>query len=143
MTQRFRPFRSNETGATLIEFAMLGPVIIMMLIGVVQVAALTQSYNALRSVAADTARYAIVEYQKQNSVTDTTVEDFAEMLGTGPRYQLTSNLSASVANATNQRVDGATEKTLTVTYTPPAIMPIVDWVSPTLTYSRPIFLIDE
>ena len=133
----------EEDGAAIIEFALLAPLLISFLIGVLQIALLVQTQNAMRSVASDTARYAIVEYQKKTPVTDAKVRDSAEKLGKSPQYQMANNFSASVDNASTQRVDGALEKTITVTYTPPAILPLIDFTSPKLSYSRPIFLIDE
>ena len=139
----FRKLGSDEQGATVIEFAFLAPALIILLFGVVQLALSAQSYNAMRSVASETARYAVVEYQKQTPVTDDAVQTFAKDLGTGARYQMLANLDATVDTAGTQRVDGAVEKTLTLTYTPPAVMPLVDWISPELTFTRPIFVIDE
>ena len=49
----FRRLRANARGAVAIEFALLGPAFIVMLLGVLQVGIGLQSYNALRNASAD------------------------------------------------------------------------------------------
>lgn len=144
MTQR-KPgsIRSDERGAALIEFAMLAPIIIGMMIGVVQVGVALQAKNALRGVASDTARYAVIEYMKKNEITDAQIETQAETIARDAPYMLLSNVDATVADVATPRVDGTFEKTLTITYEPPAFIPFFDWTSQRLSFSRPIFLIDE
>ena len=50
--------RRNSDGSAVVEFAMLGGLFIAMLLGVFQVGIAMQSYNAMRSMTADVARYA-------------------------------------------------------------------------------------
>lgn len=133
----------NSEGATAIEFAILAPAIIIMFFGVFQVGLGMQAQNALRSIASETARYAVVEYQKGNEVSNTAIEDWAEATGTGAPYLLNGTFNATITDVASPRVNGTFEKTLTLTYTPPAVVPLVDWVSPQLNFSRPIFVIDE
>ena len=66
--------KRDNSGAAVIEFAILAPVIFAMLLGVIQVGLSMQAQNALRSIASQTARYAVVEYQKGNEVTDGTIK---------------------------------------------------------------------
>ena len=143
MTMIARRISRDEGGSTIVEFALLAPVIIGLLFGIFQVGLSMQSYNAMRSVTSDTARYAVVEYQKKNEVTNAALKTYAEDLGKGSRYNLQSNFTATVVDAGTQRVAGATEKTMTVTYTPPAVMPLIPWTSYQLSFTRPIFVIDE
>ena len=142
-TPGLRSLGRDEDGSTIVEFALLAPVLIGFLIGIFQVGISMQAYNAMRSVTSDTARYAVVEYQKKNEVTNAALETYAETLGTGTRYNLRSNFDASISNATNQRVSGAIEKTMTVTYTPPSVLPMLHFTSYQMSFSRPIFVIDE
>lgn len=133
----------DRNGSTIIEFAILAPAIIAMLFGVFQVGIGMQAKNAMRSIGAETARYAVVEYQIGNEVSDAAIKTWAENTATSSPYLLGDSFSAQVTAVATPRVDGTFEKTLTLTYQPPAIVPLVDWVSPTLTYSRPIFVLDE
>ncbi|QKG71620.1 TadE/TadG family type IV pilus assembly protein [Erythrobacter mangrovi] len=134
----------DEAGSTLVEFAILAPVIFGMIFGVIQVGASMQSYNAMRSIASDTARYAAVEYMKKNEVSDAALQSYAQNLAASPPYALRGTQPViMVESVATPRVDGTFEKTLTITYTPPNLMPIMAIPMPELNYSRPIFVIDE
>lgn len=142
MSRLLHRLARQESGATIVEFALLSPLILGLILGVIQVSLAAQSYSAMRSVSSDTARYAVVEMQKESAtLTDVGLETYAENLAKGSAYNLNNGFQADVANASVQRVAGATEKTITVTYTPPAVLPFLNWVNPTLTFSRPIFLL--
>ena len=95
----------------------------------------------MRSIAGDTARYAVVEYQKGNSPGNSTIEAEAIEIATSDEYRLNSSVEVDVTNAATERFDGAWEKTITITYTVPSVLPLFDWTSPTLTFTRPIFLL--
>lgn len=136
-------FRRDSSGAAVIEFAILAPVIFAMLLGVIQVGLSMQAQNALRSIASQTARYAVVEYQKGNEVTDGTIKAKAEEIATSAPYLLDDSFGATIAEVATPRIDGTFEKTLTLRYTPPSILPFVDWTSREMTFARPIFVIDE
>lgn len=134
----------NEDGATIIEFALLGPVVLGLMIGVIQLGMAMQSYNAIRSVTAETARYALVEYQKGNTPTNAAIRTTALNIADGPPYLLMrDDLVVQVSDATTQRVDDAKELTVNVQYQVPNILPFFDWVRPTVNHTRPIFLLDN
>lgn len=143
MNPFFKKLGRDENASTIVEFAILAPAFLGLLLGVFQIAINMQAMNALRGVASDTARYAVVEYQKQNEVTNETIRLEAERIGESLPYALDRNFSASVTDVASTRVAGAFEKTLTVRYTPPAVLPFFDWTSQRLNFQRPIFLIDE
>jgi Flp pilus assembly protein TadG len=135
--------RRDTAGAAVIEFAILAPAIIGLMLGVLQIGLSMQAQNAMRGVASDTARYAVVEYMKKNEVTNATIQTRAETIGEGAPYLLQDSFTAVVTDAATQRVDGAFEKTLTLTYTPPNVLPLFNFASQEMTFARPIFLIDE
>ena len=139
----FISLRDDTSGTTIIEFAVLAPAIIGLMLGVLQVGLSMQAQNALRGIASDTARYAVVEYMKKNEVTNTAIKNQAETIGEGAPYLLQDSFTATVVDAGTQRVDGAFEKTLTLTYTPPNVLPLFEFASQELRFERPIFLIDE
>lgn len=143
MTKHNPNLIQDNSGSTIIEFAILAPAIIGLLFGVFQVGLGMQAQNALRSIAQETARYAVVEYQKGNEVTDADIEAWAEAQAAAAPYLLNDTFDATIVSVATPRVHGTFEKTLTVTYTPPAVVPLVDWTSPNLTFSRPIFVLDE
>ena len=143
MMKMFRTLGREESGSTIVEFAILAPAIIGLLFGVFQVGLGMQAKNAMRSIAQETNRHAVVQYQLGNEITDSDIETWAETAATTAPYLLNNTFDAAVVSVTTPRVAGTHEKTLTLTYTPPAVVPLVDWVSPQLTFSRPMFLLDE
>lgn len=132
--------KRDTDGAAIVEFAILAPAIIAMMLGVLYVGLALQNYNALRSVSADVARYAMVQYATGNKVNDTQLQNYAVSVGTHAPYMLDNSLEASVANSTTQRVSGATEKTLLLTYQLPTFFEDMGLAGPEITFSRPVFL---
>ncbi len=130
-------------GATIVEFAILCPAVIGLMLGVFQIGMAMQSYNAIRSVTAEAARYATVEYQKGEEPTNTAIRTEAIAIADGPPYLLNPDeLTVTVIDAPVQRVNGAREMTITVAYDVPSVLPLFDWTSPTVTQTRPIFVLE-
>jgi Flp pilus assembly protein TadG len=72
---------------------------------------------------------------------NTLLRNFALSSGRGAPYLLSSDrMSATVTNATTQRVTGATEETLTINYQIPTLLDPMGLRGPYITYSRPVFL---
>jgi Flp pilus assembly protein TadG len=139
-----RRLRRDGKGAVAIEFALVGPAFIVMLLGVLQVGIALQNYNALRNVSADVARYAMVQSSTGNNLSNSQLRDIAISTARGAPYLLTSSrMNATVTTATTQRVAGATELTLNVTYQIPTLLDSMGLRGPYITYSRPIFLTDN
>ncbi|MGZ3196225.1 MAG: TadE/TadG family type IV pilus assembly protein [Croceibacterium sp.] len=133
--------RRDKTGAAMVEFALLAPLTIVMMLGVMQLGIALQNYNAVRNVSADVARYAMVQYATGNTLTNDQLRNFALSSGRGAPYLLSSDrMSATVTNATTQRVTGATEKTLTINYQIPSLLDPMGLRGPYITYTRPVFL---
>ena len=88
LPSRTRDLARDETGGALVEFGMLAPVFVAMLIGVLQVGTYMQNYTAVRSLASDAARFAAVEYQKNNNLDDTTLESDIAAMGVTSPYNL-------------------------------------------------------
>ena len=132
---------ADSSGATIVEFALLAPAFIVMLLGVMQVGIGLQNYNALRNVSADVARHAMVEYARGNELNNDELETYAKSAGDGAPYLLTGNrLTVDVATVDAPRVTGATELTLSMTYTIPSVISSMGLEGPTIEFSRPIFL---
>ena len=134
--------KDDRRGTAIVEFGLLGGFFIALLVGVLQIGLALQAYNAMRSVSADVARYATVQYQTDNTISNEQIEDFAIARATRAPYLMNSqDVTITAVNAADQRVAGAREITLTVEYQVPTIMGLFNWVSPILTFSRPIFVI--
>ena len=83
-----RRLTASERGASAVEFALLAPVFISLMLGVVEVGLYMQNYNAVRSLAGDAARFAAVEYQKNNVVTEEALEANIKAMGLAAPYSL-------------------------------------------------------
>lgn len=136
--------RRDETGASAVEFALLGPIFLLLFMGVLQVGIAMQNYNALRSLSADVARYAMVQYQTGNDVSPSQIETWAENQALGPPYLLDqTRINAVVTTASTQRVSGATELQIVLAYQLDSFLSFAGIEFPFVTYTRPIFLLDE
>jgi Flp pilus assembly protein TadG len=142
---RRRPFRllaRNKTGSAVIEFALLAPLFFAMIFGVLQVGVYLQNYNAVQSLASDGARYVMVEYQKDNKLTDEQIRRVLLGEAVNSPYMLDSaRLNIVVDRTGTSRVTGATEISLSFRYTLDNFIPSVELPGSTITYSRPVWVV--
>ncbi len=133
----------DENGAIAVEFALLAPIFLLLLVGVLQVGMAMQNYNALRGLSADVARYAMVQYQTGNELSNSQLETWAENQALGAPYLLDQNrINATITNAATQRVSGATELQVVVSYQLDSFLGFAGIEFPFVTYTRPVFLLD-
>lgn len=133
--------RRDNAGVAAIEFALIGPAFIVMILGVLQVGMSLQSYNAMRNLSADVARYAMVQYQTGNTLTNSQIRTWARNHGQGAPYLMDPDrLGITIADAENQRVAGARELDITLTYQASSVLEFIDIEGPTMDFNRPIFL---
>ncbi|KUO49685.1 MAG: hypothetical protein APF78_12545 [Sphingomonadales bacterium BRH_c3] len=141
---RLNRFLRDARGSTIIEFALLAPVLIVATIGVFHVAIYMQNYNSLRSIASDTARRVMIEYQKENQVSPIEIEAIARSIAVGAPYLLeTDQLQVTVTQAGTSRVQDATEMDIAIAYLGEDFLPLVNIDALNMTYSRPIFVFEE
>ena len=140
MIARLRLLPGDRSGSAIVEFGILAPAIVTLLLGVVQVGMWMQTYNALRSVAAESGRYVAVEYQKTNRISNVRMALWARDRAISDYMFEGSQLSTSVVDASTQSITGVTEKTLTLNYTMDSFMDIVGIDDIPVTFSRPIFV---
>jgi Flp pilus assembly protein TadG len=134
-----RLLRSNRASAV-IEFAILAPVIFSLMLGVLQLGLHMHSYNAIRSVTTDTARFAIVEFQKNNNPTNEQIQQKAIALAANAPYMLdTDNLSVTISQP-NTDIAGTTKLMIQMTYIPDSVLSVIGVGSPTLTITRPVYV---
>ena len=99
-----------------------------------------QSYNALRSVAADTGRYTAVQYQKINNISNIDMATWARNRAINTYLFHSAKISTDVTDAANQQIVGVTEKTLTLTYSYKSFLGVIGVGDKNVTFSRPIFV---
>jgi len=137
-----RRLARDDAGSMIIEFAILGPALIVMLLGVLQTGIAMQNYNALRNISADVARYAMVQRQGGNILSNAQLRTYAVSTAQSLPYMLDrTKVNATVATATTQRIAGANELTITVTYQIESLLEFAGIEGPFISHTRPIFLI--
>ena len=140
MIARLRQLGTERSGSVIVEFGILAPAIITLLVGVVQIGMWMQTYNALRSVAADSGRYVAVEYQKANRISNVRMALWARNHAISDYLFNGSQLNTSVVDASTQSITGVTEKTLTLNYTMDSFMGVIGIPDIPVSFSRPIFV---
>ena len=134
---------ANERGASAVEFALLAPVFISLMLGVVEVGMYMQNYSAVRSLASDASRFAAVEYQKNNVITEDVLEANIKAIGVASPYALNdARLTVTVAEVSPARVNGAREFDLDISYALPDIIGGTTIDDFAVTYSRSLFVLD-
>jgi Flp pilus assembly protein TadG len=133
----------DASGSVAIEFALLIPVLITMMLGVFQIGITMNSYNAMRSAAADISRYTVVQYQNGSFRDTNDLTTTARTMATSAPYMLdTSRLTISVSRPVTQRVAGTTELSVSIRYNAPSVMNLIGVSDIPLSYSQPVFLVE-
>lgn len=139
--------RQDCSGSVMVEFAILGPAMLTMLFGVLQFGIGMQNYNALRSVSADLARYAVINAQDAAAQSDMTLRDTndeleayaVEIASTAP-YGLQADRLTVTVTSVPTRIDEASERTITLRYNIPSVLGMIGIDSIPITYTRPVFI---
>ncbi|MBV7267025.1 TadE/TadG family type IV pilus assembly protein [Erythrobacter ani] len=138
---RLRRIKCDSAGATAVEFGLLAPIFFLMLLGVIQTGVYLQNYNAVQSLASDGARYVMIEYQKNNALTDEQIRSVLLGEAVNAPYLLdTDRLNITVDRTGTSRLSGATEIDITLDYTLNDFVPI-DMPGTTINYSRPVWVV--
>ena len=133
---------ADQTASAAVEFALIGPLFLTMFMGVMQIGIGMQNYNALRSISADTARYAVVNYQHGNKLTAIQLQTYADNAAKTAPYGLERTRFVSfVSTPVTQRVSGATEFQIRLTYRVRTLLSIIGIGEIPLTFTRPIFVL--
>ncbi|MGX7952582.1 TadE/TadG family type IV pilus assembly protein [Tsuneonella sp. HG249] len=138
-----RRLLADQRAATAVEFGIVAPVLLVMLLGVFQIGIWMQSYNAMRSAIAETARNVSVEYQTDNLLTDDQIEDFGLGVATTLPYMLEADKTLVEVNpggAPAQTIAGTRKLNLTITHQMPSFLEFAGITGPQLTYSRAVFV---
>ncbi len=141
MTRRLRRLCEDCSGTSAMEFALVAPAFIVMMLGVMQVGLWMHGYNGLRAVASETSRYITVEYQKGNRVSNYDAAVWARNTALDSSYILDGGtVSTVVVDDANQNIAGITRKTLTVNYQMSSFLGMIGIDALDLSFSRPMFV---
>lgn len=131
---------ADTRGASAIEFALLGPIMIAMLMGILWTGVQMYSQNRLRAIASDVNRYTVVEYQKANKLTATQISEVASATAIRAPYNLeAAQLDVTVAEPASP-IAGAKQFQITLSYTAPNFLGFLGVGSPTQTYSQNVYV---
>ncbi|MBS0477048.1 MAG: pilus assembly protein, partial [Proteobacteria bacterium] len=113
----------DTRGTTAVEFALVAPLLITMVLGVLQAGLWMGTWNSMRSAANDTGRYVTVEYQKSNRIANIDIAVEARRRATSAPYSLNSaGVTTYVSDETTQQITGVTQKSLKIVYNMPNIL---------------------
>jgi hypothetical protein len=132
--------KRDRSGAAAVEFAILAPIFFAMLFGVLQVGIEMWSYNSLRSIAADTGRYTMVEYQKQNQINDDQIRSKALAIAVNPPYEFDIDQFDPAVTVPATDITGMKKFMLSFTYTPMSVLGFIGIPAPQLSIERPIYV---
>ncbi len=137
-----RRLATRTEGAAAVEFGLIAPVFLLMLLGVFQVGSWLQAYNAMRNAVTKTARSVAVEYQTDNKLTNQQIADLGLAIGSTTPYLLKADdLQVAVTVPATQSFTTARELKLTMTYQMPSFLDFAGISGPSVTYSRALFVI--
>lgn len=137
-----RDILRQQRASTLVEFALLAPAFLMLLIGALQVGLQIQNYNSVRNLAADGSRFAVVQYQKGVKVDPSVIETWIRSRATGGIYNLnTDRLDVTVTQPlAGSQIAGTKQMDINIGYAAPNYVPQIIGSALNLSYSRPVFL---
>lgn len=135
----------RQTGGSVItEFALLAPTLMALMLGVFQVGIGMQNYNAMRSIGSDVMRYAVVNYQSGNELSNDQIRFYLRSISIRSPYNLeSSRLELSVTSVVTPRVTGTIEKSVTMTYSIPTVLSFIGIDEFPITYRQPLILVKE
>lgn len=134
--------RRDAQGSVVTEFALLAPTVMTLMFGVFQIGIGMQNYNAMRSVASDVMRYAVVNYQTGNELSNDQIRYYLRSIAIKNPYNLeSSRLDLNVTSVATPRITGTIEKTVRITYSVPTVLSFIGVDEFPITYEQPLFLV--
>jgi len=140
MTRPLRQLLRDRAGNAALEFGILGPAMLALLLGVFQVGIGMQAHNAVRSVAMDTARYATIQYQQNKTLDNEQIKDWTRATATGASYLLDSDRLTVNCITDVSPIAGTSMRTLTITYDVPTLLGVIGVPDYQITYTREVFV---
>lgn len=138
----FRRLRRSRDGSVVVEFALTAPIFFMLLFGVLQIGVAMWNYNALRGIAGEVSRWTVVQYQSNNQIANSQIQAKAQAVAIQAPFSLQQGrLGTTVTDAASQRVSGAKEITLSLTYRVPGLVPFAGIDEIDIKLDRSIFLL--
>lgn len=130
----------DNRGSVVVEFAMLLPATLTLVLGVIQMGLQMHGYNALRAVAADTARYTIVQFQNKTLLSASQIQEKAEALASNAPYGLDADNLVVVTTTPASSIAGTKIYSVQLTYQPQSILDFAGVKAPRIVVTRNIYV---
>lgn len=122
------------------EFALIAPLLIGLVLGVFQIGLYATNYAAMRSLTSDVSRYAVVEYQKDNAITVGEIQSSVHSLAAGAPYNLDNErLDVAVTELTSE-IGDARKFNIALTYAPNNLVSLLGVDALELSYARSVYV---
>ena len=121
-----RPFRSAKRGQSLVEFALIAPLLVAILFGIIELGILLGIYVGLTNSAREAARAGAI-YQESSAVTD----DATKAAMDSRRLAF---IAATITDTLNPMIDKTRNFTVTVVYSPTSTVDIGSSSGPSPTF---------
>ena len=133
MKRLFRRLRGDRRGVSVVEFALLAPVFIMMIVGVAQMGILYYAHSSLRNAVSEGARFATIFPRPAASAVIARINANRATGGNGT-YTTPTVVYAQDATTGNWRA------TISMSYTTSLNFLFFTWPNVTLSYSRQAYV---
>lgn len=134
----------DRRAASAVEFALVAPIVFMLLFGGFQIGMVMLGYNSVRALAGEVGRYTVVQYMTGNKLSDEQIETTTIARGVSEGSGLSStNLQVNATTATTSSVPGVKQINLTISYAVPNILPFYSGESFEMKVQKPIFVYDD
>ena len=133
MRRLFQRLRADRRGVSVVEFALLAPLFIMMIVGVAQMGILYYAHSALRNAVSEGARYATIYPRPAASAVIARINQNRATGGNGT-YTTPTVTYQQDATTRNWRA------TISMTYTTSLNFIFFTWPNVTLSYSRQAYV---
>lgn len=140
LARRLSALPRDVDGSAVVEFGLLGSLMLAMFVALFQIAVLMQNYNSLRSLGDDVSRYVTVEYQKGVRLSEDDIQSMAINVALANPYFLSPDKLDLDTLETASGVAGAKKITLSLTYKSADFMHFYGIDGITLSYDKELFV---
>lgn len=133
MIKRVFKLRNDKKGAAALEFALAGPIVIVMIFGIIQLGLIGHASAGLRNGLGEGARLATIYPLPDASTIETAVKSKA--FGTEP-----ANVAVTVGPITLNPDNNLRYRDMTATYAVPMILPVLSMNSYTVNSTRRVYV---
>lgn len=130
----------DNRGAAVVEFALIAPLLLGLVLGVFQIGLYANNYSAVRSAVSDASRYAVVEYQKDNAITITEMRTAVYSRAVSAPYSLDGERLDVDVSEVSSEIGDARKFNISVVYAPDNFLGSLGMGALDISYARPVYV---